>query len=246
MTTIQVLMPMGGLGERFKKAGFSTPKPLIEVDGMPMFKRALASLEVAGIDTRLIVVVREDADRDYGLGGLVRQAHPAAEIVLLARNTRGAVETALEATAVLDPTLPLLIMDCDIAFESRDYFAAIDRAVRTGLPKGLLLSFTSEDPRYSYARLDAAGCVEETAEKRPISTNALMGAYFFTEARTFLTAAEELMLDEISAEMPEYYLSLVFNRMLRAGLKVGLARGDFYSFGTPEELARYEQTGEPT
>jgi CTP:phosphocholine cytidylyltransferase-like protein len=45
-------MPVGGLGERFTRARFSTPKPLIVVDGAPMFKRARASLDAPEADIR--------------------------------------------------------------------------------------------------------------------------------------------------------------------------------------------------
>ena len=55
MTTLQVLMPMGGLGQRFRDVGVFTPKPLIEVGGIPMFKRALRSLAArAGFAPRVV------------------------------------------------------------------------------------------------------------------------------------------------------------------------------------------------
>jgi len=245
MTTLQILMPMGGLGSRFQKAGYTTPKPLIEVDGAPMFLRALASFDGFPGEKRLVVVVREDNDREYDLANRVRAAHPSADIVMLPHDTRGAVETALFAEHSLDPELPLVVMDCDIAFESPEYFDAIEDAVRGGTADGILLSFRSTDPRYSFARVDESGAVVETAEKRAISDSALMGAYFFTKAGTFLEAGHALMAKQISAAMPEYYLSLVFNELLGSGKRVRLARGDFYCFGTPEELDYYRRTGKP-
>jgi len=33
---MQIIIPMSGFGERFKKAGFLLPKPLIEVEGKPI------------------------------------------------------------------------------------------------------------------------------------------------------------------------------------------------------------------
>ena len=33
---MQIIVPMSGFGQRFKKAGYSIPKPLIEVEGKPM------------------------------------------------------------------------------------------------------------------------------------------------------------------------------------------------------------------
>lgn len=243
---LQVLMPMGGLGQRFRDAGISTPKPLIEVRGVPMFKRALASLDAYPGEKSLIVVVREEHQRDFRLADLIREVQPDAQIVMLDHDTRGAVETAFTAAGVLDPDAPLVVMDCDIAFESDEYFSRIAEAVESGAPEGLLLSFTSTDPRYSYAATAADGSVSRTAEKDPISDSALMGAYFFVSASVFLEAARGLLATPISAEMKEYYVSLLFNRLIEDGRSVGLAKGEFYSFGTPTELARFEATGLPT
>ncbi|GAA2035931.1 glycosyltransferase family 2 protein [Pseudokineococcus marinus] len=246
---VQVLMPMGGLGSRFRAVGVDTPKPLIDVAGTPMFRRALASFDGLGRGRRLVVVVREDAEREHGLAGLVREAEPGAEVVLLDHDTRGAVETCLTARHLLDPDAPLVVMDCDIAFDSPAYLqalAALPGEERgSGDVDGLLLSFRSRDPRYSFAELDEHGLVVRTAEKRAVSEHALMGAYTFARAGVFLEAADALMQRQVGEAMPEYYVSLVFNEMLAAGRRVGLVEGDFYCFGTPEELEQFLATGAP-
>ena len=41
------LIPMAGAGQRFVDGGYDTPKPLIEVDDMPMIVKAANSLPVA-------------------------------------------------------------------------------------------------------------------------------------------------------------------------------------------------------
>jgi NDP-sugar pyrophosphorylase family protein len=245
MATLQVLMPMGGLGTRFRKVGISTPKPLIEVGGIPMFQRALRSFDPWEGDKTVTVVVREDNDREHGLARQVVDAEPAARIVLLDHDTRGAVETCLEAREHLDPDQPLVIMDCDIAFDSAEYFRVLAGAVERRDVDGLLLSFHSTEPRYSFAEVGPDGLVVRTAEKQAISSDALMGVYSFTSARVFLDAADRLMERQIGATMPEYYVSLVFNELIDSGRRVGLVRGDFYCFGTPEELAAFEATGQP-
>ena len=48
---------MAGDGKRFKDAGYSTPKPLIKVDGKPMVIKALESLPKA---SKNILIVRKD------------------------------------------------------------------------------------------------------------------------------------------------------------------------------------------
>lgn len=245
MTTLQVLMPMGGLGTRFRRVGVTTPKPLIEVDGAPMFQRALRSLAPWDGERTVTVVVRTDDDDEHGLASRVLEAEPAASIVLLDHDTRGAVETCLVARDRLDPDQPLVIMDCDIAFDSPEYFRALGAAAERGDLDGLLLSFRSTEPRYSFAEVGPGGLVVRTAEKQAISSDALMGVYSFTSARVFLDAADRLMAKQIDAAMPEYYVSLIFNELIGSGRSVGLVRGDFYCFGTPEELAAYQETGAP-
>jgi len=245
MTTLQVLMPMGGLGTRFRKVGITTPKPLIEVGGVPMFQRALQSFDPWPGEKTVTVVVREDNDREFDLAARVRGVEPSADIVLLDHDTRGAVETCLTAEERLDPDQPLVIMDCDIAFDSPEYFRFLQGAVQRQDVDGLLLSFHSSLPRYSFAELGPDGLVVRTAEKQAISTDALMGVYSFTTARVFLDAAKRLVERQIDAAMPEYYVSLVFNELITSGRRVGLVRGDFFCFGTPEELAAFEATGAP-
>jgi NDP-sugar pyrophosphorylase family protein len=232
-------MPMGGLGQRFRNAGIDTPKPLIPILGTPMFKKALASFDAYPGEKHHVFVIRKDTNDEYRLAAQITDILPDAKIKVLDHNTQGAVETCLIAEEYIDPDLPLVIMDCDIAFDSPDYFEKIEQAVTQNEYDGLLLSFDSNDPRYSFAKTDGAGLVIRTAEKVAISDNALMGAYFFTKAGSFLDAAHKLVQHQITADMKEYYVSLIYNILLEGGKKIGLAKGVFYCFGTPEELEAY-------
>lgn len=239
---LQIVLPMAGLGQRFRAAGELLPKPLIDVDGEPMFRKALASLADAGITGEVTAVIRAELERDHGLATALKAALPGLTVVELPAPTGGAAETVLAAP--LDPDRPLLVMDCDIAFESDDYAARIADAA-SGAADGVLLSFRSSDPRYSFAETDRGGRVIRTAEKVAISENALMGVYFFRRAGDFVRSAEEVVDAARRSETPESYLSLVYNRLLDRGASIVLATGVFYCFGTPEELAAYRATHLP-
>lgn len=242
MEPLQILMPMGGLGQRFRDAGIDTPKPLIDVNGTPMFKKALASYDSYPGEKRHIFVIRKDTDDEYKLAEQIKDILPDAKIKILDHNTRGAVETCMIAEEFIDPDLPLVIMDCDIAFDAGNYFELIQQSINTGAYDGLLLSFDSDQPRYSYAEIDENNTVIRTAEKIVISNNALMGAYFFTSASSFLDSARQLMSNEVSESMKEYYVSLIYNILIENGKNIGLAKGTFYCFGTPDELRAYLKT----
>lgn len=240
---LQILMPMAGLGSRFQKAGFTTPKPLLEVDGMPMFRKALTSFNRIGGEKRFIFVIRQEHVDGLGLDSLITNALPEAIVKIIPKMTRGAVETSLMAEKLLDPDNPLVIMDCDIWFESREYDIMIN-AVLSGTSHvgGGVLTFESKNPRYSYAETDMEGNVIRTAEKQVISNSALAGGYFFASAKIFIDSAKELLEEPLGSSMPEYYVSILYNNILKNGRIIKAVGVDkFNSFGTPEELNAYTQ-----
>ena len=52
MRPLHIIMPMAGEGSRFARAGWTTPKPLIELRGVPLFQRAISSVAIEGVDMK--------------------------------------------------------------------------------------------------------------------------------------------------------------------------------------------------
>lgn len=233
---LTVLMPMGGLGKRFKDAGYTTPKPLIDIDGMPMFLRALESFPLSW-EIEYIFIIRADQDRQYKLGEIIKDRCVNASIVVLESDTRGAVQTCLAAKKIIDTELPIIIMDCDIRFTSKQYITEVEKKALDGL----LVGFSSHDSRYSYAEIDADSRVIRTAEKVPISNHALLGGYWFKSGRNFISLADRFTSAPLPNGLKEYYLSHLFNMLLEEGCSVGFAEADSFDiWGTPEELIAYK------
>lgn len=242
-TTLQVVMPMAGMGSRFASAGWTVPKPLINVGGMPMFERALSSLDGLPLRRRVVLVVQQAHIDEHGIDTAAATALPGVITVAVPALTRGAAETALAAATVLDPEDPLVVMDCDLWFSSKSYNEmVVSAAADPESIAGGLLTFTSRDPRYSYAET-RGDLVVRTAEKVAISDHAITGAYFFSKARYFIEAAQAQVASPLEGE-PEYYLSSVYNALIKSGRRVSWSSVDsFASFGTPEELAAFERRG---
>jgi len=233
--TIQVLLLMGGLGTRFASAGYSTPKPLLLVDGEPMFRKAISSFDPLKTEVSLFAAVRAEHEYSYGLGSLL--SDEGMHVTYLHENTRGAAETALQAVRYLNPESPLIVVDCDLHFRSPELFSVLEKK---SFPfDGGLTFFESKDPRYSFAEIDSHGVVVRTAEKNPISNKALIGCYAFRTASIFSTASEELVSQLKEGSDQEVYMSAVYNVIIKNGAKVLGYPGSFDSFGTPEELILY-------
>lgn len=231
----QILMPMGGLGSRFSKQGYTLPKPLIEVDGKPMFLRALESFNTLA-DPVFIFVLRKEQVEQYSLDKQILAHLPEAKISILDHDTRGAVETCMIAKEDIDDATPIIIADCDIYFESSEYFSKI----RSTNADGLLLTFNSDHPRYSYVEVGESGHAIKTAEKVVISNHAILGGYFFKSGLLFKKIAEEFLAASLPEGLKEYYVSHLFNIILAQNGIVEIANVDvMHIFGTPEELNSY-------
>lgn len=242
MRPLHIIMPMAGEGSRFRNAGWTTPKPLIELDGKALFIRAIESVGVPDAPMKYSLIVRQEHIDDYGIDCMIKKILPEANVFSVKQTTRGAVETCLVAEEAIANDDAVVVMDCDLEFRSKEYIRLITEALNTPAADakgGALVSFESDLPKYSYAEVDADGFVIRTAEKEPISSHALCGAYFFSSGREFKKVAHALLNAPVM-EKPEYYVSLLYNRLLADNSPVRIAPMELYrSYGTPEELRQY-------
>lgn len=242
MRHLHIIMPMAGEGSRFRDAGWTTPKPLIELDGKPFFLRAVESVKIPDVPMKYSFIVRKEHIDKYHLDESIREILPDANVKFVEKTTRGAVETCLVAEESVCDDDAVIVMDCDLEFRSIDYNRFITEALESSASDacgGALVSFRSSEPRYSYAAVDGNGFVTRTAEKEVISDHALCGAYFFSSGREFKAAAHRLLNEPVMSK-PEFYVSLLFNYLLADGSPVRLAEMEFYrSYGTPEELQKW-------
>ena len=233
---------MAGEGSRFLKEGWTTPKPLIELNGQPLFKHAIISVTDKDIQMKYSFIRRQEQIDKYQIDNHIRSFVPEANLFSVVKTTRGAVETCLIAENAIADDDAVIVMDCDLEFRSKKFMEIIKQILNKPIEEatgGALVSFESNEPRYSYAALGEDGFVARTAEKEVISNHALCGAYFFASGRRFKQIAH-LLLAEPAFTKPEYYVSLLFNYLLKDGEKVWLApMEEYYSYGTPEELKRY-------
>ena len=243
MRHLHIIMPMAGEGSRFAKAGWTTPKPLIELRGVPLFQRAIGSVAIEGVEMKYSFIVRQEHIDNQHIDLMIKEILPSAQVFSVLKTTRGAVETCLVAEPAIDDDDAVVVMDCDLEFRSKRYNELVAAALALPADEadgGALVSFESNNPRYSYAAIDDEGRVLRTAEKEPISNHALCGAYFFGSGKDFKRIAHRL-IDDGAFGKPEFYVSLLYNYLLAQGKVVRLATmEEYYSYGTPEELQQYQ------
>lgn len=242
MRPLHVLMPMAGEGSRFAKAGWKTPKPLIELRGVPLFQRAISSVAIDGVLIKYSFIVRQEHIENQHIDKLIMNILPEANVFSVLQTTRGAVETCLIAESAIADEDAVVVMDCDLEFHSVKFNELVINALSVSADEaegGALVSFNSQNPRYSYAQIDKEGRVLRTAEKEPISNHALCGSYFFGSGKDFKRIAH-CFLNDGTQGTGEFYVSLLYNYLLKEGKTVRLVTMEEYcSYGTPDEILLY-------
>ena len=228
---MNVLIPMAGAGSRFEKAGYTFPKPLIDVNGKPMIQRVVENLN---IDAKHIFIVQKDHYEKYSLKHTLNLISPNCEVVQVEGITEGAACTTLLAKKFIDNDEPLILANSDqyVEWESNQFMYScmaddID---------GSILTFYSTHPKWSYAKLNDDGFVTEVAEKKPISNNATVGIYFWKKGSDYVECAESMINKNIRVNN-EFYVCPVYNEALLRGGRVKTFHVDkMWGIGTPEDL----------
>jgi len=229
---INLIMPMGGSGSRFTERGFDLPKPLIPIHDRPFLFWSTESVRKF-VDTRSITfVVLKDHIERFQIDAVIGRFYPDAAIHVLDNVLNGAVLTCLRGVDSVTDDNPVLFNDCDHIFTCKEFYDFCSSRSREDVD-GALLTFTSSDPKFSFAQVNQAGHVVKTAEKVVISDKAICGAYYFKNSGIFRRAAEEYLDEPVNKE---YYMSGVYNALVRQKAVVRTFTVDMHlPFGTPEE-----------
>lgn len=232
---MNVLIPMAGAGSRFQTAGYSFPKPLIEVHNKPMIQVAVENLDFS--DKKHIFICQKKHYEQYALKYLLNLIRPESEIVTVDKITQGAASTTLLAKEFIDNDEPLIIANSDqyVEWVSQDF---IDDANYRNLD-GSILTFTATHPKWSFAKLNEEGYVTEVAEKKPISDIATVGIYYWRKGSDYVKYAEQMIQNDVRFNN-EFYVCPVYNEAIRDGKKIGVySVKKMWGLGTPEDLAKY-------
>jgi HAD superfamily hydrolase (TIGR01509 family) len=228
---LNVLIPMAGAGSRFEQAGYTFPKPLIEVRNKPMIQIVIENLN---LDANYIYVVQKLHREKYNLDTLLNLLTPGCKIIETDGLTEGAACTALLAKDYINNDNPLFFANSDqfVEWDSNEFMY---RMQETDADGGIV-TFTATHPKWSFVRIDKNGLVTEVAEKNPISNIATVGYYYWKHGSDFIKYAEQMIEKNIRVNN-EFYVCPVFNQAIKDNKQIRIFNTDgMWGLGTPEDL----------
>tara|TARA_R110001592_G_scaffold321810_1_gene600447 strand:- start:117 stop:1475 length:1359 start_codon:yes stop_codon:yes gene_type:complete len=231
---LNVLIPMAGAGSRFESAGYTFPKPLIEVKKKPMIQVVVENLN---IKANFIYVVQKSHREKYNLDALLSLITPGCKIVETEGMTEGAACTALLAKEHIDTDAPLFFANSDqfVEWDSNEFLYKMNETDADGG----IVTFEATHPKWSFAKVNEQGLVTEVAEKKPISNIATIGFYYWKNGSDFVKYAEQVINKNIRVNN-EFYVCPVFNEAIEDGKAIRTFDvKEMWGLGTPEDLNYY-------
>lgn len=237
---LNVLIPMAGEGSRFAKAGYTFPKPLVEVHGKPMIQKVIENLN---IDANFIYLIRKEHNKQYNISSMLNQITPGCKIVEVESLTEGAACTTLLAKEYIDNDMELLIANSDqyIEWESGEFYHSINNPNIDGS----VLCFENTHPKWSYAKINEYGNITEIREKEVISNQASVGIYYWSKGSDYVKSAEQMIAKNIRYGQNfngngEFYVAPVYNEAIEEGKKIKVFNvKKMHGLGTPEDLETF-------
>lgn len=248
-TNTTVLIPMAGHGSRFSAAGYTTPKPLIQVSGKPMVVQATDSLPHG---SRYVFVALKEHLETSAIGDVLQRSYDDCSIVALDHVTEGQACTCAvgvsESQPPVDLDKPLVIGACD---NGMLYDRAKFRQM-TEVENVDAVAFTfrnhpasKRNPKaYGWIRVDS-NRITGVSVKVPISDtpendHAIVGSFYFRKTQFLIDGLNRLKEKNLRVNN-EFYVDSLIGELAEMGLDCRVFEVDFYvCWGTPDDLKVFE------
>ena len=230
---------MAGLGSRFKKVGYTCPKYMIKARGKTLFEWSMDSLVDYNphVSKYIFVVRSSDNSKKFILEKCRNYEIKNVDIVEIEHITDGQATTCLAA-------LPYCNLDESIMIYNIDTYVEPFQLKFSDISSdGYIPCFHSDGEHWSFVRTDENKNVVEVREKKRISDNCTLGAYYFASAKLYKDIYEEFYFDDSRLEKNEKYIAPLYNLMVQKGMKISISIVDenkVHALGTPEELKIFE------
>ena len=242
---IQLIIPMSGIGRRFVEAGYTDPKPLIQVDSKPIIQHVVNMFP--GIED-IIFICNEKHLLETNMRNILTGIVPNCRILSVSNdNRKGPVDAVYQVRDYIDDDSEIIVSYCD--YGTAWNFSEFLKETANESYDGMIPCYTGFHPHmlggdnYAFCK-EVNKILLEIKEKEPFTDNKMSeyasnGTYYFKSGSLVKKYFKELIDLDINLK-GEFYISLVYNLLVRDGLKVGIFEIEkMLQWGTPYDLEVY-------
>ncbi len=235
---------MAGRGSRFATAGYKDPKPLIPVGGKPMIQWVIENVRPKREHRFVFICLAEHLANYPDVSATLLKLCPSSIIIKIDNITEGAACTVLLARKYIDNRDPLMIVNADqfVDIDINTYLNEMDHQCADGL----IMTFWSDHPKWSYCKIGIDQNVAEVVEKKVVSNEATVGIYNYRFGSDFVRGADLMIKNDLRVNN-EFYVAPVYNQLIAEGRKVvtkgtGREYAGMFGLGVPDDLSFFKTT----
>jgi NDP-sugar pyrophosphorylase family protein len=237
---MNIIIPLGGTGERFKIMNYTKPKPLIKVLGKEIICWLLDSLSILDDDNVIIPYHHELYNHNFE--GFLKNKYPNINFIFIKIDNqiiKGSAETLRIALNAL--SAEVLVRNTMCIDGDNFFLEDVVNTYRTSIIKNCVYYFndTNPDPIYSYITLNENNLIQSIVEKQKISHNANCGIYCFESSHMLLDNCTKLVSQ---FDKKEYYTSMVIENLINMDISflgVKINKHNFICLGTPMQVKSF-------
>ena len=242
---------MSGFGERFKRAGFSIPKPLIKVDGRSIISHVI---DLFPGESNFFFICNKNHlnEPSFRMKAHLNDLCPSGEIIGISSHKLGPIHAVQKIKHLLNPNEPTFVNYCD--FSCYWNWSDFKKTVLQTDIYGAIPAYKGFHPhslgntKYAYIK-EKNFKLEDIQEKRAFTDNrrnefASSGAYYFKSASLMFDSFDWVRENNINVNQ-EFYVSSAYQYLIKQNLKTLIyPLQHFMQWGTPEDLAEYLEWSE--
>ncbi len=236
---LNILIPMAGEGSRFKLAGYEKPKPLINIGNTTMIDLVIKNINY---NANYIFIIKKEDELQYEISNYIKSFCPKSTFIFQDKKLEGAAKSVLLAKNIINNDNPLIIANSDqyIIWNSNK---TINNFINSGVDGGIL-TFKSNEKKWSFVKKNKNNFVSAVAEKNIISDEATCGIYYWKNGSDFVKYAEQMIQKNIKTN-GEFYVCPVYNEAIQdEKIIISEMVYEMWGLGTPEDLNFYIKENE--
>ena len=245
---MNIIIPLGGKGERFKNQGYLLPKPLIKVFDKEILFYVLDNLDIKKEDN-IFIIYNNELD-NYNFNNIIKNKYPYIHLIKLDVETKGAAETIHIGINYIIKNkdtkfqninihLKTILIDGD-AFYTENILQHF-RILNNEHNAVFYVKNEEDKPIFSYIKMNDTDKIIDIQEKNKISDNANTGAYAFSNIYNLYKYSKYVIDNNITFKN-EPYISCIINEMVKnneyfTGIK--LNQEFVFVLGTPLQVNNF-------
>lgn len=236
---------MSGMSSRFSAAGYTVPKYLVEIDSKKVIEHIV---NLYPEDSKFVFIINDKHKEETDVVRVLDKLANKKTIVTIHRHKKGPVFSVSEFDDLIDDDEQVIVNYCDFSmyWDYRHFKGFVDSTECDGC----VVCYTGFHPHmlggdnYAFCKMDENNKIVEIREKQPFTDDkmsefASTGTYYFKKGSYIKKYFKQLMDEDININ-DEYYVSLVYNLLIRDGLDNRVYEIPYMlQWGTPFDLDVY-------